>query len=598
VAYNTFGIDLDDVSRVYYNVLNHYLVETKLDYERYTANPADPASGWKITAIHNMHQQGEVDLGQTVPFGYGHVIAFTAGNGQRYLFRPNKLNRTRSGSAGLYRWAGRWVPAAFLSHTNKPDSSWVDKNGDGMVQKDEMFGPLPTATFSWIDRDLNLYGFDGIISPTGIDSHGVPQYDGGKFTPHFKPGVETCLGDEHNFVSAPAEDGSIYYAVNVGPHRHRSFWDRASETRVVKVKDGEVQWVVGEQSPHPINSELSTLSGIAGSVDEIVLAHVVEPPNYVAFTSDGMTLGNVFGDQTRGARTGPTAIYIESFTGLFIKDPKTGKRLLLSVSSGDDRILEVTGPGKTDRYEGTITLDSARPQAPTTDRIEIPYETLYGNTSRKQGVDGYPYDWQPEARGIPVYNDKGVLVADIRLRRDAGALHVLATVLTKDAIRPDEGIELFLAPNNAQAAGRRVQLIATPEGTKEKYGVFIQSTDAANPTPQPIADAKIAVVPRWRGLGYRLEAEIPLSSFPDLVKDTEQTYRRQGKSKDNRTDIQSYTSTLPDLAGPVRFNAAVRMADGKGVQRIFWLKPGTNAAGPGENAVAWGLATPTPPAAE
>jgi hypothetical protein len=593
VAYNTFGPDLDDFSSVYYNTGGKstaaHFVKARLNYEKYVADPNNPSAGWKIEAIYDLgvgadgKTPNELMVGVAAT-GYGHVFVFTGANGKKYLFRPSKQNRAAAPpGAGLWLWEKeRWVPAAFLSSNAKSSgASWSDFNGDGLVQENERYATAPVQTYAWISRDLTLQGFDGTLTSPKVDARGVPDYRDGRFTPYLKQG-EPNYQDGWTFVSPRVQDAT-YYVSNAGADRHLAFWDRASENRLIKVENGAVQWVIGQHEPKGGFAAFSTISGIAGIVDDIVIAHNVEPASYLAFTSDGFMLGNVLADEEgKHPPVGPSIVNIESFTGLFVKDPKSDKKLLFSVSSGDDRILEVTGPGQTTRLNGEFTLDTPRPRLVEGDNTtEIPYQNWIGNNPTSWKIDGAADEWAIEARGLPLY-DGSTLIGDVRLRRDAGVLHVLADVLDTTPLETGEGIELNLAPENGE--GTRIFLSAD----KDKKGVWKggASLEKAGASV-PATGAKVAVALRWRDLGYRLEAEIPLSLLAELTAPREQKVRRI--TKDARTGkmsaIENKTETLPDLRGPLRLQATVVRRDNGTSQRICWPTKSL------EQSNTWGIAS-------
>jgi hypothetical protein len=597
VAYNVVGPDLDDLSTVYYQTSQGTpsYARTTIDYAAYARDPENPLAAWRIAEVMYLTQSGtetpaETDLmvGAMKP-GYGHVVAFTAANGQRYLWRLAKHNRAILPSgAAIWRWEkGRWVPACFVTNDLKDGKSWSDANGDGLVQPEELYAPAPTNRFAWLDRSLTLYGFGGTLTPARINARGVPVYDGGAYKPYLLP-KEPPLEDGWVFNSMPDANGAVYYAANYGTHRHLSFWDRACENQIAKVQDGRVQWIIGQHDAHARrDSDLTTVSGIAGIVDDLVIAHTVEPSRYIAFTADGLTLGNVIVDETgRQPSVGPTAIYIESFTGLFLKDPKTGKRVLFSVRSGDDPILEVTGPGNLTRLEGAVALDTSRPrELLPAKHATIPYESWWGNVGRGYGIDGYDWEWLPKSSGLSIRDGKA-LIGDIRLRRDAGALHVLANTLSAPLVSAGlavkdpakawgaaEGVELLLAPADAPTKAVRVLLAIGGDGKALAYSY---RTTGEKPGWAPLPGAKVAVLPRWGGMGWRLEAELPLSALPDVSTPTLQTYRR------GTGDLETLRKELPDLVLPLSFNAAIwrREADGK-LRRLPWVEDGHPQADPG-----------------
>lgn len=611
VAYNVFGPDLDDLSTVYYQISQQTpdYAKTHVDYAAYARDPESPMAAWKIESIFRLTQESEdtttpdLMVGAMQP-GYGHVVAFTAKDGTRYLWRIAKSNRaTTPTGAAIWRWENdHWIPACFISNDAKKSQSWSDTNGDGLAQATEMYNVSQTNRFAWLDRDLVLYGWSGTVAPVRVDARGVPYYQGGIYTPYLRAG-QSSMKDGDVFNSMPDNEGAVYFAANYGTHRHMSFWDRACENQIVKVQNGEVQWIIGQHDAHPKQEgDMTTVSGIAGVVDNILIAHTVEPALYTAYTTDGLTLGNVIVDADgKQPKVGSNAVYIESFTGLFVKDPKTQQRLLFGVRSGDDFILEVTGPGRLDRMEGTITLDSSRPrETAAPGQVEIPYETWWGNVGRGYGIDGYDWEWLPKSAGLPI-NDGKTLIGDVRLRRDAGALYLLADVRSAKPLPAgtannmgslwgtSEGVELLLGPNmpaDRRAPGvgdTRIFLTLDPQG---KPVVLAYRPSDADAQWQIVKEAKVAIIPRWHDYGWRVEAEIPLTTFPDITAKTLQTFRR------GTGDMETFTEERLDLVHDLRCNAAVFLRDAAGTLRRFpWAPDGQTVGDPRAMVPArWGSA--------
>lgn len=559
VAYNTFGPDLDDFNTLYYTIYGGCFNEVAIDYDQYRNDPMQPAKAWHIRAVHDM---GLAADGKTVnelmrdaaSTGYGHVIVFKGENGHRYFFRPSKHNRAAiPPGAGLWiEKNGRWVPCAFVAADPRKHACWADRNGDGLVQPDEEYRDLPVTQVAWIDRDLTLHGFAGKLSPASVNAAGAPVYAGGTFRPWLGEGETSYVGNQWTFFSAGYGD-TVYYISNHGPHRHLSFWDRASENRLIKIEGGKVQWIAGTHAPRPGFTEFSTSSGVAGMVDGIVLVQNVEPSNYIAYTQDGFVLGDIMVDENgQHPKVGPYVINIESFTGLYLKDPKTGKNMLFAVSSGDDRVLEVTGPGRTDRLNGTVALRRASSlgKAPPA----IPYSTWYGNTYTGLGVDGDDTEWRPDVRATSLECD-GQVVADVRMRRDAGTLYLIAHVLDRD-MAAGSGIELVLSDDVRGGSREEFAFILQSTG---QGGWRIEPTHLRGGERAPTTGIESAVSMRWRGLGYRIEAGIPLSLLPGLSERREQTFRRLIKAKKELGEI---TESLPDLRAPVFVQIRVHRTGG------------------------------------
>jgi hypothetical protein len=589
VAYNVCGPDLDDLSTVYYQASQNTpdYAKTKIDFAAYALNPELPMNAWKIDSVFHMTQPSvdgaEQDLmtGAMQP-GYGHVVVFTAKNGTCYLWRIAKSNRATlaSGAAIWRKDKESWIPACFVSNDSKKSKSWSDSNGDGLAQATEMYDAPPVTRFAWLTKEMVLYGWSGTLSPSRFDERGVPYYSDGVYTPYLRPG-QPVIEDGHVFNSMPDKDGAVYFAANYGTNRHLSFWDRACENQIIKVQNGEIKWIIGQHDAQPKREgDLTTVSGIAGIVDDIVITHMVEPAQYIAYTTDGMTLGNVIVDENgKQPKVGPTAVYIESFTGLFVKDPKTQKRLLFGVRSGDDFIFEVTGPGEINRQDGVVILDSSRPrEVITTGQTTIPYETWWGNVGRGYGIDGYDWEWLPKSAGIPIYSGKKV-IGDVRLRRDAGALYVLADVNSDNLLHAgkstsvnelfgkSEGIEIIagsaLVKGQQNLNYTRIYITLNNKGLP--VALAYRNGDA-NAGWTIMKDVKSAIIPRWHGYGWRVEVEIPLTVLPDLSYKTKQTFKR------GSGDMKTFTEERLDLTGDISFNTAFYLADKDGkIQRYPWI---------------------------
>jgi hypothetical protein len=123
-----------------------------VDDAKYIADPLVPMAAWRVESVFRLTQSGKAEkadpdlmAGATTP-GYGHIVAFTAKSGHRYLWRFAKSNRATSpaGAAIWLRENERWVPASFVTHDAKKNTSWSDANRDGLVQSEERYDASPT----------------------------------------------------------------------------------------------------------------------------------------------------------------------------------------------------------------------------------------------------------------------------------------------------------------------------------------------------------------------------------------------------------------------------------------------------------------------
>jgi len=129
------------------------------------------------------------EVGEVVPSGYiGQLRVITANNGRRYAF-----GQTDTSTASLYiedgdvfkPFAGHFLidpsrnlggryPALYRTHGGY--YLWQDKNGDQMVQPDEIV-PTGKMMFAWLDRDLVVWNYGSKFVPTHVDDDGIPHYD-------------------------------------------------------------------------------------------------------------------------------------------------------------------------------------------------------------------------------------------------------------------------------------------------------------------------------------------------------------------------------------------------------------------------------------
>ena len=650
------GFDLDDPTSIYFtDGMSNQYVNAKLDYPAY-AQSHDPSKGFKIAGIWCMSQNGidtsarpDLMAGKdgAMDLSYNRVMVFTGRNGKRYFWSPG------GGRTGLFLWEdGRWKAAATVG--GKDDIKyWADANGDGLVQPAECSkAEPPTGSWGWIDRDLVLYGIDGTLKPARIDARGVPTYAGGLFTPYLVngPPLQRYFSDPAYWpcVAPGTSDGSVYFTENNGPHQNRDFWDRCSENRLIKVKNGKVEWMVGAHDGTMANDgDAIVYFGVAGETDGVVVAADVGS-QFVAYTTDGLALGWLLTDAAgRRSDVGPNAIYVENAApNLFIKDPKSGKHLLISHTTEDVRVLEVTGGfGKeVTRLTGTLTLASSLPlhdgaQAGVT---PLPYSTWHKSIYeqwRANNIDGFDYEWAPEVPALNLY-DGATLRGEVRLRRDAGNLCVFANVLDPlpfpampAAANPaalfgkSTGVELLLGPmdpgtRSGPAPGdTRLFLTAAREANGTLIGAVLACRPASRPVPPspelsplsstaryrdggtktsldchaelvPVPGAMIKVRDRFDGTGYAIEAEIPLAVLPELSHRTDLTFWHGSTKTD---DGQAYHETRSDLMIPLRLNAAIWRTGGSGAVRLPWKADGFTGADPTVMAPArWGIVTDPP----
>lgn len=661
----TAGCDLDDASTIYYGAPNGtaQFIEAKVDYAAY-ATSLIPSQGFSIKNIWCLSQNG-TDLAATPDLmagkdgaalaGYNRMFSFTAKNGKRYLWIDG------SARTGIWLWEKEnWIPVASVSN-NAPNTFWADQNGDGLVQPEECSNEKnpaqPSGGWSWLGRDLTLYGINGSLKPASIDERGVPTYVKGEFTSYItaKPDFNATLFDGQSYwaTGAPASSENAFYMTeNNGPHQNRDFWDRASENRFMKVKDGKVQWIVGRHDgPMTKDGDSIITFGVTGESDGMVIVSDVGS-NYIGYTSDGLALGWVLTDANgRTPGVGPNSIYVENAGPyLFTKDAKTGKHLLVSHTTEDVRIMEITGGFGKDitRINGTLNLATTlpRPTAMEPGVMTIPSRTwsksLY-EAWRPTNVDAFDYEWATDLPVLTLFDDKKTVNGEIRMRRDAGNLCIFADILdtnpsfkiadvtnTAGMFGKGSGVELLLGglddpQRTAAVAGDTRIFISAIRGDDGRLKAQVLACRPASPAVPPskelsetttsgdyrtpgtttpwdsskalaaIPGAMVEIRDRYDGRGYVIEAEIPMASMPELTKIQSVSYYHAapyGQGDDGRR----YTQDRSDLVIPLKLNAACWRRDIAGtVTRTPWKKDDFTGTDPRQmDPSNWGVITEPP----
>ncbi len=664
------GFDQDDLSRIYYsaNGWDPCWVQAKLDFASYAKDKTDSLHGWKTEALHLLSQNGRdysaspdlfndkitsTGLNRMQVLTYGG--ADPNGKGRRYIFQPG------APLCGIRTWnakEGIWKSAAAINGRQFETGdvpSWYDRNGDGLVQPQEMVASTMGTNWYWMDKNLTLWGRQGSMPVASIDANGVPFYDEKKFRYYVAPDQPPLhfLGnsDAQNTLgkAMPGENGAVYAYLNLGPGGADGFHDHSRDNLCVRIVNGRIEWIVGHHDgkARTDGSVVTEYTGIAGEVDGVVLL-AEWSATFEAYSSDGLTLGWV----NQMSRYQDNSLSGENYApGTFMKDPVTGKRLLIATSDLDVRVLEVSGVFGKDitRVDMPVVLKSATPNAIQLKKhVEIPAST-WGFTGDPRGTqrETSDYHWQRNVPEIGVPNQQP-MQATIRLRRDGGQLCVFANVLDPNPfpkvaavvngkLGGQTGIELDFGPaapvrRTAPMAGDTRFFLSVQEGPAMGEGgryrgralMCRPASAPLEPTPfmrplvsSPLGDASDGplgafggaaptapldsraglvaapgswVVARRRpdGLGYILQAEIPLALLPEITAITDVSYQRKG---DITSDVR------PDLVGPFRFNAAIwRVAEG-GATRTAWVEDGfTGTDATRMNPAAWGSANGEIPA--
>ncbi len=256
--------------------------------------------------------------------------------------------------------------------------AWVDKNGDGLVQKDELSfatpemdgKPVALSSFYWgqlPDNEGTLTylarGENALVKVpiTGINSVGAPIYDVGKLQVVKADQPVIGKGNGEGMIIG-GDNGRVYlnqdpliavekdgHVIGGYPNKHTSV--HGSHT----AKASKPGYLIGPSS-------YLGVADIGGDVGEVFDLNGNLGENYL-FTNDGLWIQALFKD-TRGGFEIPSqavkgmsmdAITAggESFGGNFIKG--TDGKFYLTIGGTDAKVLEVKGLDTIKRFAGKFT---------------------------------------------------------------------------------------------------------------------------------------------------------------------------------------------------------------------------------------------------
>jgi len=251
---------------------------------------------------------------------------------------------------------------------------WVDKNGDGLMQKDEYsveplsFGELGLTRVQYVDEDMTLWLYStkkGII-PLRVESwtpDGIPIYPKMK---DWKPlfAKVTSAGDEPLLVDLKKK--RIYSTDNKGATAiARGEWQAYSCYDF----EGKCLWMyrpvwLGFARDAPLWRPglligANTFAGLVDVNDKLdVIGICGYYGNYYLLSSDGLWVSQVCYDNRLGPRPGPNVQFIENFTGALFRSSKDGKAYFLG-GDVDCRIWEITGLETIKTTEAPLKIEPA-----------------------------------------------------------------------------------------------------------------------------------------------------------------------------------------------------------------------------------------------
>ena len=543
----------------------------KLDMERKSAECLG-IMGWTQTLP--MHWRFIRQEGRTYLLGMGMANILT-------LVRDDGTVRPVAAwaSAHCFSYAWQWnPPAGFVEAFNAayPDKKfeagtrgrpehgpglvWVDRNGDGIMQKEEFefSGSEKLGGAAWghdlIDLTLRLTvtlnGKPALLAlkPEGVDANGVPRY------PHLREalaaavplrGLTTASWNGFGCASSVDRAGDVIVL---------------SEPMTCWAPDGSLRWSYPNPWSNVHGSHAAPLPEIGvmqGALFILGMAPIDSQSDvfmingnhgrFFVVTSDGLYLDEMFNDcrvaQTRDAML----VGGECFGGVFGRDD--AGRYWLQTGGEGFRIYRIKGLDQIRRDQGTITVTA--PQLLVAQRhaerrqaeAAVDKVAILEHLAKRPACDGTGNGW-PSGQAVTwAQRGKSEGLVQARIGFDSTNLY-LSYAISSDSspwvnngkdwtllFKTGDSVDLQLGTDASAAARRKgpvpgdIRLLMAPMGTQTVAVVYRhrvpgtkQGTVFSSPTRNEMVDVvkrldnvKIGVRPA--GDGYRVEAAIPLAEL-------------------------------------------------------------------------------------
>ena len=452
-----------------------------------------------------------------------------------------------------------YYPAFFKGH-NGDNYVWVDKNGDGQVQPDEVQwahtlgrgdkyvpGMMPEWTAGWgfgagPDGAIYMAGFcadKNVVSRLdlqGWTAGGAPIYDLSAAKPIVvdpsEKGIQGLYVDDNNrlIITRPYEvKPGQHQAVECCTRDGKPLWTIASPAGPQQVDDILADNVVGEFHEPGGEDVLATW-----------LWHADFKP--YLFTSDGLYVSSLLDD----TRLGPTATWDESYKNYF--QAPDGSAYIVDGVNDAYHIDKIIGLDHLHRFAGTLTataadLQNAAAEAARASALPppLPKPILHVAWLVPPVINGRLDDWNMN-RGVAMQGSRG-RSARVALGRDQTNLYLAYEVHGAKLVNKGANWQtLFItgdcddlmlhvgkySPHYTPAEGDERLLLSIYQG--QPIAVLYRpvvpgsasSTRLLAATIDEIVKIPSAKIAYQRaGDGYTLEASIPLSALGIAPTDTE-----------------------------------------------------------------------------
>ncbi len=323
----------------------------EIDWERYTTKPlftiwrkisADMAPAPRPAGYGGAFRLLTADNGRQ--FGWGgtdrnHSSLLYMRDGDR--FRPvagfvNPWNTSLPGLADFKaEVVARWDAANVAGHHRAQAMFWMDANGDGLVQPEELtvLGANQTRmNIAWVTSDLTIGFTTGhSLKPESIDATGRPVYN-------MALAESGGIGGTRDYM-ARLEDGSVLtFATVKGP----SLVKRGPDGKMLWNYPDIMRWHDALGMPISGPGRLWGMTGLMGVAGEFFAHQTYLGPNHI-FTLDGGYVAAVLEDGRLGGR-GAYEGQPEGQSGSFVKLDLDGQERYFIIHGGQDvRVWEVIG---------------------------------------------------------------------------------------------------------------------------------------------------------------------------------------------------------------------------------------------------------------
>lgn len=443
-----------------------------------------------------------------------------------------------------------YYPGFFKGH-NGDNYVWIDKNGDGQVQPDEMQwahtlsrsdkyvpGLLPESTVGWgfgvgPDGAIFLGGFCGdrkVVSRLDVQGWspgGAPLYDLTAARPILVSDGDGLQGlyvdnQNHLLVTRPYE------------------WDKAKHALDCYDRDGKLLWSfaapMGRQQADDFLAD-NVIGEFHEPGGEDVLASWLWHANFkpYLFTADGLYVSSLLDD----TKLGPTSTWDESYKNFF--QAPDGAAYIVNGANDAYHIDRITGLDHLQRFSGVLSVTVADLKAAALASVQaaaapppVPQPVLrVAWRTTPPTVDGSLGDWDMSGAAI-LKGSKG-RSARIALGRDAQNLYLAYEVHGAKLVNKGgnwqtlfisgDCMDLMLhvgqyAPHFSPAEGDERLLLSVYQGQPVAvlYRPVVPGTTSstrlmATDIDQIIRLPSAHIAYKRAGDGYALEASVPLAAL-------------------------------------------------------------------------------------